>query len=395
MRALTWHGIEDVRIAEVDDPRIQQPTDAVIRVTSTAICGSDLHLYRVLAPYLTQGDVLGHETMGVVEEVGAEVTRVKVGDRVVVPFVIACGACFMCERQRFSQCETTQNREQGTGASLFGYTSMYGAVPGGQAERLRVPFADVGPIVVGSEHPDERYLYLSDILPTAYQALEYAEVPDGGTLGVVGLGPVGQLVVRLAQRRGIRVIGVDPQPERRALAEEWGATALDVDDAVQAMRDATDGRGPDAVVEAVGMEAHGNPVASAAISVASHLPKPIAQAAIETGGIDRLEALMTAIDAVRRGGTVSISGVYGGAADPLPLRVMFDKGLQVRMGQCDVRRWIDDLLPIVEQEADVLGLESLATHRLPLDAAPDAYRTFQRKEDGCIKVVLKPELRPA
>ncbi len=395
MRALTWHGIEDVRIAEVDDPRIEQPTDAVIRVTSTAICGSDLHLYRVLAPYLQQGDVLGHETMGVVEEVGSEVTRVKVGDRVVVPFVIACGACFMCERKRFSQCETTQNREQGTGASLFGYTSMYGAVPGGQAERLRVPFADVGPIVVGSEHPDERYLYLSDILPTAYQALEYADVPDGGTLGVVGLGPVGQLVVRLAQRRGIRVIGSDPEPERRALAQEWGAIAVDVDDAVQAMRDATDGRGPDAVVEAVGMEAHGNPVAAALISAASRLPKPVAQAAVEQGGIDRLSALMTAIDAVRRGGTVSISGVYGGSADPMPLRVMFDKGLQVRMGQCDVRRWIDDLLPIVEQEEDVLGLESLATHRLPLDGAPDAYRTFQRKEDGCIKVVLKPELRIA
>ncbi|QCR19125.1 alcohol dehydrogenase catalytic domain-containing protein [Agrococcus sp. SGAir0287] len=392
MRALTWHGIEDVRIAEVDDPRIEQPTDAIVRVTSTAICGSDLHLYRVLAPYLRPGDVLGHETMGVVEEVGDGVTRLQVGDRVVVPFVIACGSCWMCERQRFSQCETTQNREQGTGASLFGYTSMYGAVPGGQAERLRVPFADVGPIVVGTEHPDERYLYLSDILPTAYQALQYADVADGGTLGVVGLGPVGQLVVRLARRRGIRVIGVDPQPERRALAEEWGATAVDVEDAAQAMRDATDGRGPDAVVEAVGMEAHGNPVASAAISVASRLPKPIAQAAIEQGGIDRLAALMLAIDAVRRGGTVSISGVYGGAADPMPMRVMFDKGLQLRMGQCDVQRWVDDLLPIVEEDGDVLGLESLATHRLPLDEAPGAYRTFQRKEDGCIKVVLKPEL---
>jgi threonine dehydrogenase-like Zn-dependent dehydrogenase len=395
MRALTWHGIEDVRVAEVPDPTIQLPTDAIIRVTSTAICGSDLHLYRVLAPYLTQGDILGHETMGVVEEVGSEVTRLKVGDRVVVPFVIACGECWMCERKRFAQCETTQDREQGTGAALFGYTSMYGAVPGGQAERLRVPFADVGPIVVGSEHPDERYLYLSDILPTAYQALEYADVPDGGTLGVVGLGPVGQLVVRLALRRGIRVVGSDPQPERRALAIEWGAVAVDVDDAVQAMRDASDGRGPDAVVEAVGMEAHGNPVASVAIGLASRLPKSVAQAAIEHGGIDRLAALMTAIDAVRRGGTVSISGVYGGVADPMPLRIMFDKGIAVRMGQCDVRRWIDDLLPIVEEEGDVLGLEQLATHRLPLDAAPEAYRTFQRKEDGCIKVVLKPELRPA
>ncbi|SDH99762.1 alcohol dehydrogenase catalytic domain-containing protein [Agrococcus jejuensis] len=395
MRALTWHGIEDVRVAEVPDPVIQLPTDAIIRVTSAAICGSDLHLYRVLAPYLTQGDVLGHETMGVVEEVGSDVTRLQVGDRVVIPFVIACGACFMCDRQRFSQCETTQDRDQGTGASLFGYTSMYGAVPGGQAERLRVPFADVGPIVVGSEHPDERYLYLSDILPTAHQALEYADLAAGETLGVIGLGPVGQLVVRLAMRRGIRVLGTDPQPERRALAEEWGATAFDVDDAVEGMRDATGGRGPDAVVEAVGMEAHGNPVASAAISLASRLPKGIAQQAIEHGGIDRLSALMTAIDVVRRGGTLSISGVYGGAADPMPLRVMFDKGIAVRLGQCDVRRWIDDLLPIVEEEGDVLGLESLATHRLPLDDAPGAYRTFQRKEDGCIKVVLKPELRRA
>ena len=394
MKALTWHGIEDVRITEVPDPRIEQPTDAIVRVTSTAICGSDLHLYGVLAPYLKEGDVLGHEFMGIVEEVGSEVTHLQPGDRVVVPFNISCGHCWMCERKLYAQCETTQNYEQGKGASLFGYTSMYGSVPGGQAELVRVPHANFGPVKLPPGLPDERFLYLSDILPTAWQGVEYAAVPLGGSIAVLGLGPVGQLAVRAAQYMGIEnVIAVDLVPERLALAQAHGARTIDltqVDDVPAAVRELTDGRGTDSVLDAVGMEAHGSPVAEAAIGAAKRLPKPIAQAAIEKVGIDRLDALRTAIGAVRRGGTISISGVYGGMADPMPMMELFDKGVQLRMGQCHVRRWTDELLEVALAHDDILGLETLATHRVPLDQAPEMYRVFQQKEDNCLKVVLKP-----
>ena len=397
MKALTWHGVEDVRITEVPDPRIEQPTDAIVRVTSTAICGSDLHLYGVLAPYLKEGDVLGHEFMGIVEEVGSEVTHLQPGDRVVVPFNISCGECWMCERKLYAQCETTQNRDQGKGASLFGYTSLYGAVPGGQAELVRVPYANFGPVKLPPDLPDERFLYLSDILPTAWQGVEYAAVPLGGSLAILGLGPVGQLAVRAAQYMGVEdVIGVDLVPERLALAQAHGARTVDVsavddvDDVAAAIRDLTDGRGPDSVLDAVGMEAHGSPVAGAAINAAKRLPKPVARAAIEKAGVDRLDALRTAIATVRRGGTISISGVYGGMADPMPMMELFDKGLQLRMGQCHVRRWTDELLEIALAHDDVLGLEGLATHRVPLDQAPEMYRVFQHKEDNCLKVVLQP-----
>ena len=394
MRALTWHGIEDVRVTEVPDPVIEQTTDAVVRVTSTAICGSDLHLYGVLAPYLQPGDVLGHEFMGIVEQVGSDVATLQPGDRVVVPFNISCGRCWMCHRGLFAQCETTQNVAQGKGASLFGYTSLYGSVPGGQAELVRVPHADFGPILLTSELPDERFLYLSDILPTAWQAVDYADVNGNDTLAVLGLGPVGQLAVRSALHRGVgRVIAVDLVDDRLALARSWGAEVVDVrdvDEVSDALRDLTDGRGPDAVIDAVGMEAHGNPLSEKVIAGASRLPKPVARAAIERVGIDRLSALHTAVAAVRRGGTLSISGVYGGMADPMPMMDLFDKGLTVRMGQCHVRRWSDDLLDLVSGADDVLGLESLATHHAPLEAAPDLYRTFQEKSDGCLKVVLTP-----
>lgn len=394
MKALTWHGFEDVRITEVPDPRIEQPTDAIVRVTSTAICGSDLHLYGVLAPYLEEGDILGHEFMGIVEEVGSEVTHLRPGDRVVVPFTISCGHCWMCERKLYAQCETTQNVEQGKGASLFGYTSLYGSVPGGQAELVRVPQANFGPVKLPHELPDERFLYLSDILPTAWQGVEHAAVPLGGSIAVLGLGPVGQLAVRAAMYMGIDdVIGVDLVPERLALAQSHGARTVDisqVEDVAGAIREMTDGRGPDSVLEAVGMEAHGSPFAEAAITVAKHLPRPVAQAAIEKAGIDRLDALRTAIGAVRRGGTISISGVYGGMADPMPMMELFDKGVQLRMGQCHVRRWTDELLEVALAHDDVLGLEKLATHRVPLDEAPEMYRVFQQKEDNCLKVVLKP-----
>jgi threonine dehydrogenase-like Zn-dependent dehydrogenase len=394
MKALTWQGIHDVRIEDVPDPTIEEPTDAIVRVTSTAICGSDLHLYSVLAPYLTAGDILGHEFMGVVVDVGSGVSNLQVGDRVVVPFNISCGHCWMCDRQLFAQCETTQNVQQGKGASLFGYTSLYGAVPGGQAELVRVPHADFGPIVLPAEHPDERYLYLSDILPTAWQGVVYADVPAEGTLAVLGAGPVGQLAVRAALHRGVSdVIVVDLVPHRLETARAAGARTLDLnesDDVVQALKDMTQGRGPDSVLEAVGMEAHGNPVVATMISAVSRLPGPVARKAVETAGLDRLAALHTAMAAVRRGGTVSISGVYGGNADPMPMMDMFDKGLTIRMGQCHVRRWTDELLHIVDQPDDVLGLETLATHRVALTEAPQMYQTFQRKEDNCLKVVLTP-----
>jgi threonine dehydrogenase-like Zn-dependent dehydrogenase len=391
MRALTWQGIEKVSVETVPDPRIQQPTDAIVRITSTAICGSDLHLYRLLGPYIDRGDVLGHEPMGVVEEVGSGVTTLKPGDRVVVPFNIACGECFMCRRGLQSQCETTQVTEYGSGAALFGYTKMYGQVPGGQAELLRVPLADYNTIVVGTDLPDERYLFLSDIVPTAWQGVEYAQVPDGGTLVVFGLGPVGQFAARIGAHRGYRVLAVEPVAERRAMAERYGVETFDLSDDIAAqLRDLTDGRGPDSVVDAVGMEAHGSPVGSFAQSMAGLLPDPIARKAMDTVGVDRLAAVHASLDLVRRGGTVSLSGVYGGEADPMPLKSMFDKQVTVRMGQCNVKRWTDDLLPLVEDSSDPLGVMDLVTHRAPLEDAPALYETFQKKEDGCIKVVLHP-----
>jgi threonine dehydrogenase-like Zn-dependent dehydrogenase len=392
VKALTWQGKRDVRVEEVPDPRIQQPTDAVIRVTSTAICGSDLHLYEVLGPFLSPGDVLGHEAMGVVEEVGSDVNHIAVGDRVVVPFNISCGSCWTCSRGLYAQCETTQVREHGKGASLFGYTALYGQVPGGQAEYLRVPQAHFGPIKVPDGVADERVLYLSDVVPTAWQAVAYADVPQGGTLAVLGLGPVGLMAGRIALHLGVeRVIGVDPVPERRAIAAASGVEAIDMSKKMaDVLIEMTAGRGPDAVVEAVGMEAHGSPLGKAAHTAVGMLPDALAKPLTNHLAIDRMHALHTAIKACRRGGTVSISGVYGGEVDPMPMMEMFDRGLQIRMGQCHVRRWTDDIIPVALADGDPLGLESLATHRLPLDQAPDAYAMFQAKSDGCLKVVLKP-----
>ena len=393
MRALTWQGREKLSVETVPDPVISEPTDAIIKVTSTAICGSDLHLYTVLGPYLHQGDILGHEPMGVVEEVGPEVTHLKPGDRVVVPFNISCGSCWMCSRGLFAQCETTQNRANGKGASLFGYTELYGSVPGGQAEYLRVPQAHFGPIKVPDEAPDERYLYLSDILPTAWQGVAYADVPEDGTLAVLGLGPVGQLAGRIGLHQGRRVIGVDRVPERLELARMYGMETVnldEVDNVADALIELTVGRGADGVLDAVGMEAHGNPVMETAIKAVGLLPDAVARPMVDTMGTDRVDALTTAIKAVRRGGTVSVSGVYGGEVDPMPLMEMFDRGITMRLGQCHVKRWIGEILPVVEQDDDVLGLETLATHRPSLEEAPAAYELFQQKADGCIKVVLKP-----
>ncbi|MBA2553155.1 MAG: zinc-dependent alcohol dehydrogenase [Geodermatophilaceae bacterium] len=396
MKALTWHGKRDVRVETAPDPRIEESTDAIIKVTSTAICGSDLHLYEVLGAYLTPGDILGHEPMGIVEEVGSDVTHISPGDRVVIPFNISCGQCWMCSRKLFAQCETTQVRAQGKGAALLGYTSLYGAVPGGQAEYLRVPQAHFGPIKVPSDHADERFLYMSDVLPTAWQAVQYADVPDGGALAVLGLGPIGQIAVRIARHLGVeRVFAVDSVPERLALAGRHGAELVDMnehEDVAAALLELTAGRGPDSVIDAVGMEAHGGvqsavgKVAQAAVGL---LPDAVARPLTDKFAIDRVAALHTAMKACRRGGTVSISGVYGGEIEPMPMMEMFDRGLQVRMGQAHVKRWIDDILPLLVDD-DVLGVEDLATHKVPLGDAPHMYEIFQKKEDDCIKVVLKP-----
>jgi threonine dehydrogenase-like Zn-dependent dehydrogenase len=394
MKALTYHGRRDVRVDTVDDPTIEQPTDAIIRVTSSGLCGSDLHLYEVLGPFLGQGDILGHEPMGIVEEVGPEVRNIAVGDRVVIPFNISCGHCFMCDHGLQTQCETTQNHETGTGASLFGYTKLYGQVPGGQAEFLRVPQAQYGPIKVPEGPPDDRFLFLSDVLPTAWQAVDYAKVPPGGTLAVIGLGPIGEMCTRIAQQLGAgQVIGLDLVPERLERAKAHGVQVIDVtavDDVADAVRELTDGRGPGSVIDAVGMEAHGAPGGKLAQTIAGFTPKPIARKVMETAGIDRLSVISMAIEIVRRGGTVSLSGVYGGTADPINMLQAFDKQITLRMGQANVKRWIDDIMPLVAGDDDPLGVESFATHHVPLDEAPEAYEMFQKKEDGAFKVVFRP-----
>jgi len=391
VKAVTWQGKRHVSVETVPDPVIQKPTDVLIRITSTAICGSDLHLYEVFGPFLKPGDILGHESMGVVEEVGSAVRTLLPGDRVVIPFVIACGECFMCLRGLTTQCETTQNHAHDSGASLYGYTELYGSVPGGQAERLRVPLADFNARKVGHDLPDERYLFLSDILPTAWQGVAYANLPPAGVLGVLGLGPVGQFVGRIGRHLGHRVVAVDPVPERRLMAERYGIETLDLtDDVLERLRDSTDGRGPDSIVDAVGLEAHGSPGASLAQAAVGLLPDAVAQKVMNTGGIDRLTAMHLAFDAVRRGGTVSLSGVYAGESDPTPMKSLFDKQVTLRMGQCNVQPWLDELVPLVEDPADPLGVEDLVTHRVPLDRAPEMYELFQKKEKGCIKVVLTP-----
>jgi threonine dehydrogenase-like Zn-dependent dehydrogenase len=394
MKAVTYHGKRDVRVDTVPDPGIEQPTDAIIRVTSTGICGSDLHLYEVMGAFMDEGDILGHEPMGIVEAVGSEVTHIAPGDRVVIPFNVSCGSCYMCDQKLYSQCETTQVREQGKGAALLGYTKLYGQVPGGQAELLRVPQAHFGPIKVPEGPPDERFVYLSDVLPTAWQAVEYAAVPDGGTVAVFGLGPIGQMASRVALNRGAgEVFGIDLVPERLEMARRHGIHAIDLrehDDIADTLRGLTDGRGPDSVIDAVGMEAHGDPLGKLTHQLASLLPDAVTTTLMEKAGIDRLTVLHAAIDTVRRGGTISLSGVYGGMVDPMPMMDMFDKQIQLRMGQANVKRWIDEILPLVQDEADPLGVEDLATHRLPLEQAPHGYEIFQKKQDGAIKVLLIP-----
>ncbi len=393
MKAVAYHGKRDVRVDTVPDPTIQEPTDAVVRITSTGICGSDLHLYEVLGAFIDEGDILGHEPMGIVEEVGSAVTHIQPGDRVVIPFNISCGHCWMCDQQLFSQCETTQVREQGKGAALLGYTKLYGQVPGGQAEFLRVPQAHFGPIKVPEGPSDDRFVYLSDVLPTSWQAVEYAGIPDGGSVAVFGLGPIGQMCARVAKHHGARAIGIDLVPERLALAEKHGIETVDiekVDDIGDALRELTDGRGPDSVIDAVGMEAHGAPGGELAQKMSGLLPDAVAQRLIAKFGVDRLSVLHATIDVVRRGGTISLSGVYGGQIDPMPMMDLFDKQIQLRMGQANVRRWVDDIMPLLTGDGDPLGVEDLATHKVPLEDAPHAYEIFQKKQDGAIKILLQP-----
>lgn len=321
VKAVTWHGRRDVRVDNVPDPKIEQPTDAIIEVTSTNICGSDLHLYEVLGAFMNEGDILGHEPMGIVREVGSAVDGLSVGDRVVIPFQISCGHCFMCDQKLYTQCETTQVREQGMGAALFGYSELYGSVPGGQAQYLRVPQAQFTHIKVPDGPPDSRYVYLSDVLPTAWQSVAYAEIPKGGTVTVLGLGPIGDMAARIAHHLGYEVFAVDRIPERLRRAADRGIQAIDlgaIDEPLgDVIRSMTHGRGTDAVIDAVGMEAHGSPVAKIMQTAAAALPDAVAKPMMENAGVDRLDALYSAIDTVRRGGTISLIGVYGGTADPI------------------------------------------------------------------------------
>ena len=378
MKAVVWHGKEDVRVETVPDPGLRAPTDAIVRITSSAICGSDLHLYAKLGFAMKEGDIIGHEPMGFVEEVGPDVTHVRPGDRVVIPFNVACGDCFMCTRGLQSQCETTQNRKFKKGASLFGYTHLYGGVPGAQAEYLRVPFANYGPIKVPEGPPDDRYLFLSDVLPTAWQAVAYADVPPGGTVAVFGLGPIGQMCARIALHRGAgRAIGVDLVPERLEMARRHGVEALDLrdGDAPDRIHELTDGRGADAGIDAVGMESEGN-IVSRALQATKLKP-------------DILKALTQCARSIRRGGNLSISGVYVGLIPLFPVGEIFDRQIGIRMGQANVKRWVPDILPLLT-DADPLAVHDLATHREPLERAPWAYEVFQKKRDGAIKVILEP-----
>ena len=394
MKAVTWQGKRNITVETVPDPVIVDPTDAIIKITSSGLCGSDLHLYEVMEPFLGKGNILGHEPMGIVQEVGAEVKNIKPGDRVVIPFNISCGHCFMCKSGLQSQCETTQVHDHGKGAALFGFSKLYGEVPGGQAEYLRVPHADYGPIKVPSELPDDRFVYLSDVLPTAWQAVEYAHIPQGGSVVIMGLGPIGDMSARIARHRGAgQVIVVDLVPERLQRAEANGFEVIDLlaheDDLLDVIKSKTNGRGADSVIDAVGFEAHGSPVEKFVHQASSLMPKPMAAKVFETAGVDRMNALHHSIDAVRRGGTISIIGVYAGMVDPMPMDTLFDKQVTMRMGQANVKRWIDDIMPLLV-EKDVLGVDDFATHRMSLSDAPHAYDLFQKKEDGAIKIVFQP-----
>jgi threonine dehydrogenase-like Zn-dependent dehydrogenase len=379
MRAVTWDGRQDVDVADVPEPVIEATTDAIVDVTASGLCGSDLHLYRHLIPGMDRGDILGHEATGVVRETGPDVNTIKVGDTVVVPFNISCGMCAMCRQGLESQCQTTQNTKFHRGGSLFGYTEQYGHIPGCQADTIRVPLANHTTKRIRAETPAHRAVLLADVLPTAWQGVTYAEMEPGMCVAVFGLGPIGQMAARLAGRQGASVIGVDHVAERRAMAERHGATTIDpdvTDDVPGAIVDLTDGLGADRVIDCVGMEAEG-----------SALDSVLQATKVQPS---RVIALRHAIDAVRRGGTISILGVYAGPVQAFPLDQLFDKQVALHMGQANVMRWMDDLIPLVEDPADPLDLDDFVTHRLPLESAPYAYDMFQHKRQGAVKVVFEP-----
>jgi threonine dehydrogenase-like Zn-dependent dehydrogenase len=388
MRALTWHGKYDVRVETVPDPEIVNPRDAVIEVTSTAICGSDLHLYDGVIPGMVAGDILGHEFMGRVVETGPASTLQK-GQRVVVPFTISCGRCFFCERKEFSACDNSNPVENQDAtetlyghalSGLFGYSHLTGGYPGGQAEYVRVPFSDVGPIVIPDGLDDDQVLFLSDILPTGWMAAENAEIEEGDTVAVWGCGPVGLFAVQSARIMGARVIAIDHYPRRLELARGLGAEVIDFEQTsvLEALMEMTGGIGPDAVIDAVGMESHGFAIDNLVDTVKQKVGI----------GADRGHVLREAILACRKGGRVSVPGVYGGLVDKVPLGALMQKGLQVRTGQTHVQRYSADLLRrIGEGEIDTTFLIS---HRLPLEEAPDGYAGFRNNQNDWTKVVLKP-----
>jgi threonine dehydrogenase-like Zn-dependent dehydrogenase len=397
MKAVTWQGKRKVAVIDVPDPEIEEPTDAIIKVTSTAICGSDLHLYEVMTPFMEKGDILGHEPMGIVEQVGSDVKNIKPGDRVVVPFNIACGKCEMCAKGLTTQCEITQVREYDRGAAMFGYTKLYGHIPGGQAEYLRVPHADFMAKKVPEGPPDERFLYLSDVLPTAWQAVKYAGVPESRTVVVIGLGPIGDMATRVAKHLGAEtIIGIDLVPERLERAEANGIITVNVSELegnhhalAMVIRELLGGKGPEAVIEAVGMEAHGSPNVQAMQHMTTALPGPLAEKLFTTAGMDRMFALHSAIEMIGRGGILSIAGVYAGQADPISMDALFDKQVQVRMGQANAPFWTDEILPLLLND-NLFDVENFATHRLSLEDAPRAYDIFQKKQEGAVKIILKP-----
>ncbi|WP_226012865.1 zinc-dependent alcohol dehydrogenase [Halomicrobium salinisoli] len=389
MRALTWHGKQDVRVEDVPRPEIVNPHDAIIEVTATAICGSDLHLYNDHMPGMREGDVLGHEPMGEVVETGDEVENLEEGDRVVVPFPIACGDCWFCENELYSLCDNTNpNAELArkamghSPAGLFGYSHLTGGYAGGQAEYLRVPHADVGPIVVDSDLSDEEVLFLSDIFPTGYMAAENAEIEDEDTVAVWGCGPVGQFAIQSAWLLGAnRVIAIDRVPERLEMARRHsGAETIDFEnaDVYDRLLEMTGGRGPDRCIDAVGMDAHGTGLLGAADRVKQ-------EAMLET---DRPAVLRQAIKCCRKGGTLSVPGVYAGYADKIPVGAMMNKALTIKTGQTHVQRYLEPLLERIE-DGDV-DPSFVITHQVDLEKGPEMYRTFNRKEDDCVKVVMTP-----
>lgn len=389
MRALTWHGRGDVRVEKVPDPEILNPRDAVIKVTATAICGSDLHLLDGYIPTMQSGDILGHEFMGEVVEVGRSVHNLKVGDRVVVPFPIACGQCFYCKNDMWSLCDNSNPKAAlaetlfgHAPAGIFGYSHLMGGYAGGQAEYVRVPFADIGPLKVPEGLRDEQVLFLTDIFPTGYQAVETCNIKPGDTVAVWGCGPVGQFAIQSAWLLGAeRVIAIDRVPERLEMAKTHGRAEVinyEAVDAREALNTMTGGRGPDACIEAVGMESHG-------LGLAGPYDRVKQELKLETG---RPHALRQAILSCRKGGTVSVAGVFGGIIDKIPMGAAFNKGLTFKMGQTHVHRYLKPLLSKIAE--GTIDPSFIVTHELPLDDAPEAYRSFRDKKDGCIKVMLRP-----